>query len=65
MADSQGKEVRVPKSSVEERSISPLSPMPANLNDQVAEADFYRLMAFLLSKRETTDPARAAGARSN
>ena len=64
MADSQGKEVRVPKSSVEERSISPLSPMPANLTDQIAEDDFYRLMAFLLSKREPGErPAGAA--RSN
>ncbi len=57
MADSQGKEVRVPKSSVEERSTSPLSPMPANLTDQIAEDDFYRLMAFLLSRREPTSPA--------
>jgi putative heme-binding domain-containing protein len=61
IADSQGKEVRVPKSSVEERSISPLSPMPANLTDQITEADFFRLMAFLLSRRETTKPA-ASGA---
>ena len=60
LADSQGKDVRVPRSSVEERSISPLSPMPANLTDQVAEADFYHLMAFLLSKRETTNPAPGA-----
>ena len=59
IADSQGKEVRVPKSSVEERSISPLSPMPANLTDQVGEADFYRLMAFLLSKRDERRPAPA------
>jgi putative heme-binding domain-containing protein len=61
IADSQGKEVRVPKSSVEERSISPLSPMPANLTDQITEADFFQLMAFLLSRRETTNPA-ASGA---
>ena len=61
LADAQGKEVRVPKSSVEERSISPLSPMPANLSDQIGEADFYRLIAFLLSKREPSDrPAGAA-----
>ena len=31
LADAQGKEVRVPKASVEERKTSPLSPMPANL----------------------------------
>jgi putative heme-binding domain-containing protein len=61
MVDAQGKEIRVPKSSVEERSISALSPMPANLVDQVDEGDFYRLMAFLLSHREdrpTSPPAR-------
>ena len=52
LADSQGKEVRVPKSSVDERATSSLSPMPANLVDQIAEEDFYHLMAFLLSKRE-------------
>ena len=64
LADSQGKEVRVPKSSVEERSISPLSPMPANLTDQIAEDDFYRLMAFLLSKREPSDrPPGGAGSK--
>jgi putative heme-binding domain-containing protein len=55
LADSQGKELRIPKSSVEQRSISPLSPMPANLTDQIAEDDFYRLLAFLLSKREPSD----------
>jgi putative heme-binding domain-containing protein len=57
MVDSQGKEIRVPRSSVEERTTSPLSPMPANLVDQVDEADFYRLMAFLLAHREERPPA--------
>jgi putative heme-binding domain-containing protein len=52
IADAQGKEVRVPKSSVDERSASSLSPMPANLVDQIDERDFYSLMAFLLSKRD-------------
>jgi putative heme-binding domain-containing protein len=51
MADAQGKEVRVPKKSVEERTVSPLSPMPANFADQVPEADFNHLMAFLLAQR--------------
>jgi putative heme-binding domain-containing protein len=51
MADAQGKEVRVPKKSVDERTISPLSPMPANFADQVPEADFNHLMAFLLAQR--------------
>jgi putative membrane-bound dehydrogenase-like protein len=59
MVDAQGKEIRVPKSSVEERTTSPLSPMPANLADQITEADFYRLMAFLLSHREDKPRAPA------
>ncbi len=56
LADAQGKEVRVPRSSVEERQTSPLSPMPANLYEQIAEDDFNRLLAYLLSKREATNP---------
>jgi putative heme-binding domain-containing protein len=58
LADNQGKEVRVPKNNVAERSISPLSPMPANFVDQVSEADFYNLIAWLLTQqpmRETKD----------
>jgi putative heme-binding domain-containing protein len=51
MADALGKEVRVPKKSVEERTVSPLSPMPANFVDQMPEADFNNLMAFLLTQR--------------
>jgi putative heme-binding domain-containing protein len=51
MADPEGKEVRVAKSDVEERTISQLSPMPANLVDQIPEAEFYNLMAYLLSLR--------------
>ena len=56
LADSQGKDTRVPKDSIEERSISPLSPMPANLTDQIAEEDFYRLLAFLLTRHEAGRP---------
>jgi putative heme-binding domain-containing protein len=51
LADDKGKEVRVPKKMVEEKSVSPLSPMPANLVDQIAEADFYHLLAYLLEQR--------------
>jgi putative heme-binding domain-containing protein len=51
LADAQGKEVRVPRSMIEERTASPLSPMPANLVDQIPEADFYDLLAYLLSQR--------------
>jgi putative heme-binding domain-containing protein len=51
LADAQGKEVRVPKKDVEARGLSPLSPMPANVNDQVPEADFYHLLAYLLAQK--------------
>jgi putative heme-binding domain-containing protein len=51
LADNQGKEVRVPKDTIEERTTSQLSPMPANFGEQVAEKDFYDLMAYLLEQR--------------
>jgi len=51
IADQQGKEVRVPKDQIDERIVSQLSPMPANLADQIAEADFNHLLAFLLAQR--------------
>lgn len=51
LADSQGKEVRVPKDNVEERSLSAVSPMPADLADQIAEEDFYHLLAYLLAQQ--------------
>jgi putative heme-binding domain-containing protein len=51
LADQQGKEVRVPKKDVEEKSQSQLSPMPANQSDQITEADFYHLLAYLLEQR--------------
>ena len=37
VADSQGKEVRVPRKTVEERSTAQLSPMPANMAEQMPE----------------------------
>jgi putative heme-binding domain-containing protein len=52
MHDAQGKEVRVPLDEIEERVPSPLSPMPANLGEQVSEEDFYPLLAYLLSQRK-------------
>ncbi len=51
LADSQGKDVRVPVDTIEERLVSPLSPMPANLSDQIAESDFQDLIKFLLEKK--------------
>ena len=51
LADAMGKEVRVPKNTVDEKQVSPLSPMPANLVDQIPEKDFYDLLAYLLAQR--------------
>jgi len=54
LADAQGKDVRVPKGKVEERTTSQLSPMPANFGDQLPEGDFLNLIAYLLSQRPPT-----------
>lgn len=49
LADSQGKEVRVEKDEVEERSTSQVSPMPGNFAEQIPEGDFNHLLAYLLT----------------
>ena len=59
LADSQGKEVRVPKKDVEERTLSQLSPMPANFADQLSEPEFYNLLAFLLAQQQKDGPPPA------
>jgi putative heme-binding domain-containing protein len=51
LADKEGKEVRVPKKDVEERTTSQMSPMPANFGETVPEADFYHLLAYLLAQK--------------
>ncbi len=51
MADDKGKEVRVNSKDVEERSVSQMSPMPADLGKQIPETDFYHLMAYLLAQK--------------
>jgi putative heme-binding domain-containing protein len=51
LADAQGKEQRVAKSSIAERTVTPLSPMPANFDQSVSEADMNHLMAYLLTLR--------------
>jgi putative heme-binding domain-containing protein len=49
LADKEGKEVRIRGKDVEKRTTSQMSPMPANFGEQIPEADFYHLMAYLLS----------------
>jgi putative heme-binding domain-containing protein len=51
LADAMGKEVRVPKNTVDEKKMSPLSPMPANFAEQIPEKEFYDLLAYLLTQR--------------
>ena len=51
LADAQGKEIRVTKGSVAERSVSQLSPMPADFVERVPESDFSNLLAYLLAQR--------------
>ncbi len=51
MADDKGKEVRIPKKEIEEKRISPLSPMPANIAEAISEKDFYDLFSYLLTQR--------------
>jgi putative heme-binding domain-containing protein len=61
MADAQGKEMRVPKGEVDERAVSPQSPMPADFADKVSETDFYHLMGFLLTLRVKDAPKPGGG----
>lgn len=56
LADAEGKLVTLRKDEVEERAVSPLSPMPANLADQIAEADFLDLIAYLTTRRAISPP---------
>ena len=63
LADQQGKDVRVPRGKVEERTTSQLSPMPANFVDQLPEADFLNLVAYLSSQRPPTGTGDRSPAR--
>ncbi|HET6575617.1 MAG TPA: c-type cytochrome, partial [Fimbriiglobus sp.] len=58
LADAAGKEVRVPRADVEKRTTTTLSPMPANFDTAIPEADFHHLLAYLLEQRAKDSPAR-------
>jgi hypothetical protein len=49
-ADATGTEVRLPKAEIEETMTSRLSPMPANVIDQIGEANLPHLLAYLLEQ---------------
>ena len=51
VANAQGQEISVPKDTIDERATAQISPMPANFVDQVSEAEFYDLLAFLLEEK--------------
>jgi putative heme-binding domain-containing protein len=55
LADQQGKEVRVPRDSVDQKQVIQLSPMPANFGEQIMEAEFVDLLAYLLEQRARKD----------
>ncbi|MBI3823041.1 MAG: c-type cytochrome [Planctomycetes bacterium] len=51
LADNLGKEVRIDKAMIDDRALSPLSPMPANVAEIMTEPEFHHLMAYLLGQR--------------
>jgi len=51
LADKDGKDVRIDKSLIEERAVSPLSPMPSNIVELMSEPESHHLMAYLLTQR--------------
>jgi putative heme-binding domain-containing protein len=57
LADAQGKPQRVALGDIDQRTVSPLSPMPANVAEQLPEEQFYHLLGFLLAQRQDV-PAR-------
>ena len=45
LADNQGKEIRIPADTITSKTVGQLSPMPANVAEQLSEQDFYQLIA--------------------
>lgn len=56
----QGKELRVPMGEIDERKLMKLSPMPANIAEQLPEADYFHLIGYLMSQREAPSPSPKA-----
>jgi putative membrane-bound dehydrogenase-like protein len=51
LADKDGKDVRIEKGQIDERAVSPMSPMPANFLETLSEPELHHLMAYLLGQR--------------
>lgn len=49
VVNEMGKELRVAKGDVDEQRLLKISPMPANIAEQLSDDDFYHLVAYLLS----------------
>ena len=56
LVDANGEELRIPLDTIEERMISPLSPMPTVAIDVVSEEEFYHLVEHLLSQQQDVTP---------
>lgn len=51
LVDSQGMEISIAKATIDQRVISKLSPMPANLGETLSEQQFRDLLTYVLSLR--------------
>jgi putative heme-binding domain-containing protein len=58
VADSEGKEIRIPLKEIDKNRETMLSPMPANFGDVIPEADFHHLMAYLLDQKAKDPPKK-------
>jgi putative heme-binding domain-containing protein len=52
LADSQGRDVRVPKGEVAEQTVNPLSPMPANWAEAMTPEELANLLSYLLEQKK-------------
>jgi putative heme-binding domain-containing protein len=58
IADEMGKEIRVAKSDIDEQRVMRVSPMPANIAEQLGDGDFYDLVSYLLTLKATAAAAK-------
>jgi putative heme-binding domain-containing protein len=52
LVDAEGKPARISTNEIDVRTLSPISPMPANVADKISEQDFYHLLRYLLDQRQ-------------
>ena len=58
LVDSKGNEQRIAKSKIEQRTQTKLSPMPANIVDQLSPQELNDLLAYLLKQRKPGEANR-------